>query len=78
MLQRRLRRGDTFAYKHPTTGELVVRVCVIEIRRAGEVILGLQSADGAQVALEPILVPAESPRTATPSDARHLSETPAT
>ncbi len=53
MLQRRLRPGEVFEYRHQATGEPMLRVKVLEIRRRGQVVLGLEAADGWKVVAEP-------------------------
>ena len=52
MLQRRMTRGEEFRYRHPVTGDVLVRVKIIEFRGGGEVVIGIEAPDGVSVALD--------------------------
>lgn len=49
MLQRRMTLGESFDYHHPGTGEFLARVWVKEIRRGGEVVLGIEAPEGVDI-----------------------------
>lgn len=53
MLTRKMKRGQEFVYRHPVTGEFVAKVTVLGILEGGVVKLGIESAEGVPIQLDP-------------------------